>query len=169
MHPVCAESVAWISEQKNTLSLVFYLLAALAYLRFDEAQDPRPPRTWWKATGWFTLALLTKSVTSTLPAALLVVFWWKRGRLSWKRDARPLLPWFILALVGGLTTAWVERTYIGAEGAEFTLSMGQRCLLAGRIIWFYLGKLVWPSHLVFVYRHWDVAEGGLRMVGLRLV
>src|ERR1700722_524096 len=65
LHPVCVESVAWISEQKNTLSLVFYLLSALAYLRFER------DRAWgwyFPAFGLFVLALLSKSVTSTLPA-----------------------------------------------------------------------------------------------------
>ena len=93
LHPVCVESVAWISEQKNTLSLVFYLCAALAYLRFTER---RRGTVYLLATGLFVLALLTKTVTASLPAALLVVFWWQRGRLEWRRDVVPLLPWFAL-------------------------------------------------------------------------
>ena len=153
VHPVCVESVAWISEQKNTLSVVFYLLAALAYLHFDAG---RRRLAYGAATGCFLLALGTKSVTATLPAALLVVWWWQRGRLSWRRDVIPLLPWFAAALVSGLFTAWVERAYVGAEGARFDLSAGQRLLLAGRVLWFYLGKLVWPADLSFIYSRWDV-------------
>jgi tetratricopeptide (TPR) repeat protein len=95
-------------------------------------------------------------VTATLPAALLVVFWWKRGRLSWRRDMLPLVPWFVLALASGLFTSWVERKIGGAEGGAFDLTLAQRCLLAGRVVWFYLGKLVWPADLVFVYPRWDV-------------
>jgi tetratricopeptide (TPR) repeat protein len=153
LHPVCVESVAWISEQKNTLSTVFYLGAALVYLRFD--QDRRPFR-YWLALGLFVLALLTKTVTATLPAALLVVFWWRRGRLDWRRDVWPLLPWLGLGVTAGLFTAWVERTYIGARGADFSLTLLERCLLAGRVIWFYLGKLVWPVDLIFIYPRWNV-------------
>jgi tetratricopeptide (TPR) repeat protein len=157
VHPVCVESVAWISEQKNTLSLVFYLLAALAYLRFDRDRgQPAAKRAYLAASLLFVCALLTKSVTATLPAALLVVFWWKRGRLSWRRDMLPLVPWFVLALASGLFTSWVERTLIGAQGGAFDLTLAQRCLLAGRVVWFYLGKLVWPADLVFVYPRWDV-------------
>ena len=104
LHPVCVESVAWISEQKNTLSLVFYLLAALAYLRFDER---RHARDYAVATTWFVLALLTKSVTATLPAALLVVQWWRHGRLDVRRDVVPLLAWFALGVAAGLHTAHV--------------------------------------------------------------
>jgi tetratricopeptide (TPR) repeat protein len=156
VHPVCVESVAWISEQKNTLSLVFYLLAGMAYVRFDE--DRRRPSAipmYALALLLFVMALLTKSVTATLPAALLVVAWWQRGRLSWRRDVLPLAPWFSLAIASGLLTAWVERKIIGAEGAAYDLTLAQRCLLASRALWFYLGKLFWPSRLVFVYPHWD--------------
>jgi len=153
LHPVCVESVAWISEQKNTLSLVFYLCAALAYLRFD--QDRRGAR-YGLATGLFLLALLTKTVTASLPAALLVVCWWRRGRLEWRRDVLPLLPWFVLGVASGLVTAWFERKLIGAQGADFDLSVVQRCLLAGRVFWFYLGKLGWPADLIFIYPHWTV-------------
>jgi tetratricopeptide (TPR) repeat protein len=153
LHPVCVESVAWISEQKNTLSAVLYFSAALAYLRFDEK---RRGRLYALATGLFGLALLTKTVTATLPAALLVLFWWKRGGLSWRRDVVPLAPWFALAGAGGWLTAWFERTRIGAEGAGFELTLVQRSLLAGRVIWFYLGKLVWPADLMFIYPRWTV-------------
>ena len=153
LHPVHVESVAWITEQKNTLSLLFYLLAALAYQRFD--RDRRGAAYAW-ATFFFVLALLTKTVTATLPAALLVVFWWQRGRLDWRRDVLPLLPWFVLGAAGGLFTAWVERTLIGAEGAEFNLDVLQRVLLAGRVVGFYLGKLLWPADLMFTYPRWTV-------------
>jgi len=153
LHPVCVESVAWIAEQKNTLSTVLYFCAALAYLRFDE---DRRGRGYALATGLFLLALLTKTVTATLPAALLVVFWWKRGRLSWRRDIAPLAPWFALAGAAGWVTAWFERTRIGAQGADFALTLVQRCLLAGRVIWFYLGKLFWPADLIFIYPRWTV-------------
>lgn len=153
LHPVAVESVAWISEQKNTLSLVFYLAAARVYLDFDKQR--RGSRYGW-ALGLFVLALLSKSLTATLPAALLVVFWWKRGRLDWRRDVVPLLPWFGLGASMGLVSAWVERTFIGADGADFALSLLERTLLAGRIIWFYLGKLAWPADLIFIYPRWTV-------------
>ncbi|HVT72743.1 MAG TPA: tetratricopeptide repeat protein [Lacunisphaera sp.] len=153
LHPVCVESVAWISEQKNTLSAVFYLLGALAYLDFDRE---RRARCYVVASAWFACALLTKTVTASLPAALLVVCWWQRGRLDWRRDLRPLLPWFVLGAASGLLTAHFERVLIGAQGEDFGLGMLQRCLLAGRVVWFYLGKLAWPVHLMFVYPRWTI-------------
>ena len=159
LHPVAVESVAWIAEQKNTLSTLLCLLAALAWLRFE---DERRPSRYLIATGCFVAALLTKSVTATLPAALLVLAWWRRGRLAWRADLLPLLPWLLLGVAGGLFTAWFERTGIGAQGAEFNLGLLERSLQAGRILWFYLGKLLWPANLAFFYPRWtiDVASPG---------
>jgi protein O-mannosyl-transferase len=154
LHPVQVESVAWISELKNTLSAVFYLGAAITYLRFDQT---RKLTLYLPAIGLFTLGLLSKTVVATLPAALLVVFWWQRGRLQWRRDVGPLLPFFALGVAAGLFTAWVERALIGAQGADFDLSLGQRCLICGRAIWFYLGKFFWPADLIFVYPHWQIS------------
>lgn len=153
LHPVCVEAVAWISEQKSTLSAVFYLASALVYLRFD--RDRRKPQ-YFLAFGLFVLALFSKTVTATLPVALLIVLWWQRGRVEWKRDIAPLVPWVFVGAAAGLFTAWVERTDIGAQGADFNLSIGQRVLIAGRALWFYLGKQLWPSNLTFIYPRWDI-------------
>jgi len=156
LHPVCVEAVAWISEQKSTLSGVFYLGSLLAYLSFDEK---RRRSRYLAALGLFILALLSKTVTATLPAVLLVILWWKRGKLSWRRDVRPLLGWFPIGVAAGLFTAWVERRFVGAEGAEYTLSLAQRILLAGRALWFYAAKIVWPADLIFTYRRWKLNPG----------
>jgi protein O-mannosyl-transferase len=153
LHPVYVESVAWISEQKSTLSGVFCLASLLTYLDFDQG---RKKSKYLLATGLFVLALLSKTVTATLPAVLLVIFWWRRGRLEWKRDVLPLLPWFALGVSAGLFTAWVERTLIGASGADFLLTPMQRVLIAGRAICFYAGKLLWPANLTLFYPHWKI-------------
>jgi 4-amino-4-deoxy-L-arabinose transferase-like glycosyltransferase len=112
LHPVCVEAVAWISEQKSTLSAVFYLSSALVYLRFD--RDRRKP-LYFLALVLFALALLSKTVTATLPVDLLVVLWWRKGRVEWKRDVSPLASWILIGAAAGLFTAWVERTDIGAH------------------------------------------------------
>ena len=193
LHPVQVESVAWIAEQKNTLAAVFYLAAALMYLRFDQTRSSagtvpffalRQPLRADKVSGekgdcplqpggaspcyvrfayalaltLFLLGLLSKTVTATLPAALLVVFWWQRGRLSWKRDELPLVPFFLLGIAAGVLTARVEAKLIGAEGAEYAFTPIERFLLAGRVIWFYLGKLLWPAELIFIYPRWTVSQ-----------
>ncbi len=156
LHPVQVESVAWITEQKNTLSAVFYLAAAMAYLRFDRDRGA----AWYlAATVLFVLSFASKIVTVTLPAALLIVFWWQRGRLSWRRDVLPLAPWFAISIAAGLFLTGLERSHVGAVGRDFELSVLQRCLLPGRVIWFYLGKLFWPANLAFLYPRWQIDPG----------
>jgi tetratricopeptide (TPR) repeat protein len=167
LHPVNVESVAWIAELKNTLSGVLYFAALLAYLRFDPpgtgggppregGQDDRDPRLYALAFALFVAALLSKTVTASLPAALLLIFWWKEGRLDWTRRVLPLMPFFTIGLALGLTTAWVERYVLGAAGEAFTLGGLGRSLIAGRALWFYLEKLVWPANLIFVYPRWII-------------
>jgi Tfp pilus assembly protein PilF len=156
LHPVHVESVAWITEQKNTLSLAFYLASALAYLEFDRTRRTRP---YGWALALFVLSLLCKTVTATLPAALLVALWWRRGRLGWRRDVLPTLPLFAVGAAAGLFSSWVERTYVGAHGTEFNLPMIGRVLVAGRAIWFYTASLAWPFSLNFIYPRWLVDPG----------
>jgi len=158
LHPVAVESVAWISEQKNTLSLVLYMLTALAWLHFDQQ---RRARDYLAASALFALALATKTVTATLPGALLVIVWWHRGRIDWRRDVVPLIPWVVVAAASGLATAWVERKLIGAEGAEFDLGAMQRVLLAGRDVAHYLYTLLWPARLAFMYPRWTIDAGNV--------
>jgi protein O-mannosyl-transferase len=156
LHPVQVESVAWMTELKNTLSGALYLGALLAYLGFDRS---RQRGSYALAMVLFVLALLSKTVTATLPAALLVVFWWQRGTVSWRHDVRPLAPFFLLGAAAGATTVWVERMFIGARGAEFGFPAAERILIAGRAFVFYLWQLLWPANLLFVYPRWDIDAG----------
>lgn len=165
VHPVCVESVAWIAEQKNTLSTAFYLFAAFVYLRFVAE---RKASSYAVALALYLLALGTKTTTSTLPAALLVVLWWKQGALAWRRDVRPLLPWFACAIPAGLLTAWVERTMIGADLVVPDATLVERTLLAARVLWFYLGKVLWPVDLTFFYPLWNVPAQAHTWIGYLL-
>ena len=158
LHPVNVESVAWISEQKNTLSAVFYFGSALYYLEFDRTKERKP---YWIGFALFAAALATKSVTAMLPAGLLVVLWWRNGTANLRRDVLHLTPWFAAGSAAGLFTSWVERTYIGAKGTHYALGLMDRCLLAGRIVWFYIAKLVWPVNLTFVYPHWSIGPNSI--------
>jgi tetratricopeptide (TPR) repeat protein len=157
LHPMGVESVAWISEQKNTLSAVFAVGSAVVYLR-----SGRSGRGWEypAASLLFVAAILTKSVTVTLPAALLVLLWWREGRLD-RRDIARLVPWLVVGAAVGCVTAWVERTYIGANGVSFTMSAATRAALAGRIAWFYATTWTWPKGLLFVYPRWSM-DGSFR-------
>ena len=153
LHPVMVESVAWITELKNTLSGVLFLCAGLAYLKFD---GKRKQKHYTVALVLFLVGLLAKSAIVTLPAALLVMFWWMRGRIEWKRDVVPLLPFFAIGIASGVLTTWVERKFMGAQGTDFGLTPVDRCLIAGRAVWFYLYKLVWPANLIFIYPRWHI-------------
>ena len=153
LHPVNVETVAWITERKNTLSGVFCLAATLWYLKFDESRNRR---SYALALGLFLLGLLSKTAIVTLPLALLVILWWKRGAISWRRDAVPVIPFLLLSAAGGLMTSWVEYGNIAYKTRTLDLSLVDRCLIAGRAFWFYLGKLFWPSNLMFVYPRWEI-------------
>lgn len=156
LHPIQVESVAWITEMKNTLSGVFFAAAALAYLSFDTS---RKARDYLLAMGLFVLALFGKANTATLPAGLLAVFWWQRGRLDWRRDVMPMVPFFAVGLAVGLTVTWVEYLVVGAGRAEFLLTPIDRVLIAGRAVWFYLGKFFWPVGFTFSYPRWQINAG----------
>ncbi len=153
LHPVNVETVAWIAERKNTLSGVFALAATLWYLSFDES---RSRRSYALALGLFFLGLLSKAAIVTLPLALLAIFWWKRGTISWRRDVVPLIPLFFFSAASGLMTRWVEYGNIASRASVLALSPIDRCLIAGRAFWFYLWKLLWPSNLMFVYPRWEI-------------
>lgn len=153
LHPVHVESVAWITQQKNTLSGVFFFASALTYLRFDETRRP----AWYAAAlAAFAAALLSKTSTAPLPAAILIILWWRRGGLSPLRDASPLLPFFALGAAAGLFTAWVEVNVVGAGEGGVALGLVERGLVAGRAFWFYIGKVLWPSDLIFIYPRWVI-------------
>jgi tetratricopeptide (TPR) repeat protein len=164
VHPVHVESVAWITELKNVQSAFFYMLAALAYLTFarigpdDDTPPPSESRPRWPLYALslllFACALLSKTVAGTLPAALALVLWWKR-KLTW-RHAALLLPMLIAAAIMGRLTAWLEVHHVGAHGPAFNLSFLDRCLIAGRALWFYAAKLAWPSPLIFIYPRWHI-------------
>lgn len=160
LHPVMVESVAWIAERKNVLSLVFFLGAMLAYGRhalFWKEDAPRVrSRHWWWALALFALALLAKVTALALPALVLLVTWWKRGRLRWREDVRPTLPFFALAGAMGLLVNWLEHHHVRAEGPDFNYSFAERCLVAGRAFWFYPAKLLWPANLNAVYPRWEM-------------
>jgi protein O-mannosyl-transferase len=165
VHPVEVESVAWITERKNVLSAVFALAAILAYLQFShsgtKSDDASPSmatprwRAYVVAFVLFVAALLSKTVTVSVPAVLLVILWWKRGQIPW-RDLALLVPFFIIGIALALVTVRMEKNTVGAVGAAWDLSLVGRCLVAGRALWFYAGKLLWPVGLNFFYPHWDI-------------
>jgi tetratricopeptide (TPR) repeat protein len=172
LHPVHVESVAWVSERKNVLSGLFYLLSFLAFLRFwpPEEASPRPAGRWrfyGLALLLFLGALLSKTITCSLPAALLLVRWWKQGRLT-RRDVLATAPLFVLGLALGLHSAYVEIHDVGAAGEDWNYSYPDMILIAGRALWSYAGKLAWPAGLTFLYPRWEVGAGSWWQYGFLL-
>ena len=153
LHPVNVETVAWIAERKNTLSGIFALGATLSYLKFD---DTRSRRNYALAIGLFLFGLLSKTAIVTVPLAWLVILWWKRAAVSWRRDVVPAIPFVCLSVASGLVTRWFENVGIGYKSKILDFPLLDRCLIAGRAFWFQLGKLFWPSNLTFVYPRWDI-------------
>jgi tetratricopeptide (TPR) repeat protein len=94
-----------------------------------------------------------------VPAVLLVIYWWKRGVT--RRDVVLLAPLFVVGLAMAGVTVWMERTFVGASGQEWDFSLVDRLLIAGRALWFYAGKLVWPHPLVFFYPRWTIDSSAL--------
>jgi Tfp pilus assembly protein PilF len=161
VHPIHVESVAWVTERKNTLSALLYFAAALAYLQWKDSQDTNSKK-WYAASLFFFIgALFSKTVVCSLPASLLLIQWWKTGRIT-RRDCLPLLPMFAIGAVLALTTAWLERTHVLAIGPSWTFASTHagefvaRTLIAGRALWFYATKLAIPWPLAFIYSRWHI-------------
>ncbi len=155
VHPVHVETVAWITERKNVLSGLFYLLSLKFFLDFH--QD-NARRLYWASFACFLLALLSKTVTCSLPVAALILLWWRHGTLS-KRDILMTIPFFLIGALLGLATVAMETHVVQAQGEIWGHSLLERSLLAGRILWFYLWKLAWPANLAFFYERWDINAG----------
>ena len=182
IHPVQVETVGWVVEQKNLLSALFYFAAVSAWLRFTKlgrapGDNPvaglRPTahhriamrcsvRTAWYllATLFYILALLAKTDACTLPVVLWLLIWWQRGHVRW-RDFIVMAPWLIFGAALAWVTIFMEHTMVGASGPAYQFSVAQRLLIAGKDLWFYPLKLLWPWPLLEVYPRWPVhALGG---------
>lgn len=167
VHPVHVESVAWITELKNILSAFFYLLAFISYRRYSVSNcsdfGNRRMTGLYYVTSliFFCFALLSKTVTCTLPAVLLLLAWWENGRIR-RKDVLQVAPFFLLSVVLGLLTMKVEADYLLAKGPEWAFTITERLLIAGRATWFHIGKMLWPHPLVFNYPRWhlDASQWG---------
>jgi Tfp pilus assembly protein PilF len=155
LHPIMVESVAWLTERKNVLSGVFFLAALLAWLRFQRRE--RHGGLWYAAALLlFAGALLAKTSTVVLPVAALLIVWVEQGRIAWRKDVLPLLPFFLLAVAAGLLTVWMEHHRVGAEGPPWEHTLAERVLISGRAVAFYSGKLLWPAPILAVYPKWNI-------------
>lgn len=157
LHPVHVESVAWVTELKNTESTLFYLLAIVAWLRFWAPRSTAQRWAWYAlALALHAMALCSKTTACTLPAALLLVLWLQRKPITGKTIGL-ITPFILLGLGMGLLSIWWERHLGNYDPVlQYSFSLLERLLIATRALWFYAGKLLWPASLSFSYWRWNV-------------
>ncbi len=170
LHPVHVESVAWITELKNILSLCLALLSLLAWtISTWPGSSAKFTRGWYVGSIFlFTLALLAKTTVTPLPVLLLLLLWFKEVPINRNQLLR-LVPFFVVALAMGLLSIWWERFHQGTQGLQFALSGEKRLLVASHAIWFYFGKLVFPVNLSFSYPKWPLHVAEFVWLGLCLL
>ena len=166
IHPVGAESVAWISEGKNTLSLLFYLVALLLYLKYD---NNGRMSYYFLAIIMYVMGLLSKTSIITLPLILLLFAWWRKQNL-FLIDLVRAVPFFILSLIFGVITIRFQHpdltNYISFNSdASWMVRLG----LVGHVVWFYVVKAFWPFSLMMLYPQWELKSYELSWYFLTLL
>jgi hypothetical protein len=173
VHPVNVESVAWISQRKNVLSMLFFLLSVLSYLRFDSRSTEQIERgasiadysskmhlaRYALSLTAFLLAMLSKGSVAVLPALLLLVTWWRYGHIT-PRDLIRIVPFVLVAIILTAVNILFQRHAAGENIRAATFI--ERLLGAGAAVWFYLLKALVPVNLAFVYPQWHVDEHDIR-------
>jgi protein O-mannosyl-transferase len=156
LHPMQVESVAWITERKNVLMGFFFLIALQSWTRFVDDKTDRAGLRYAAALIFYLLALTAKTTACTMPAALLLILWFKKIPIDRWRLAQ-VAPFVIFGAVMGLVAVWWERFHQGTHGSLFDIGPVERGLIASRAIWFYLGKLLCPANLIFSYHRWTIS------------
>lgn len=156
IHPANVESVAWISELKNTLSLPPFLVAMTALVRFYDADRSRD---YALALAAFTLALLVKISMAPFPFVILLYAWWRNGRIT-PRDGRIAAPFLLVAVTLSMVTVFAYLRF-GALHPDHPLvpQIGgplARLALAGLTTSFYFAHIFCPWPLLPMYAAWNV-------------
>ena len=168
LHPVMVQSVAWVTELKNTQSGFFYLLSVFCFLKSSAAIQGRAiSGSLWRRTGehrsllfalslaFFILATVSKPSVVMLPVVLFLCIWWRAGRPHW-HDVVALVPFVLISALASVWTIFEQKFHAGATGTEWAQTWPDRLIIAGRAIWFYLAKLIWPHPLIFIYPRWEI-------------
>ena len=163
LHPVQAESAAWVSETKNTLSGAFFLLAIYFFSRVVKPAAPYEGvrrRDYALALLCSALAMAGKSSTVTLPAIFCLCVWWLEREWQW-RSMLKVVPVFFLSLAAGAVTFWTASLLVNDERdsvwhPEWIRPLPARIVAAGDAVWFYLGKLAWPHPVFTMYPRWEI-------------
>jgi cytochrome c-type biogenesis protein CcmH/NrfG len=157
VHPVCVESVTWVSELKNTLSLPLFLLSAINFVKFDDADEQSPSawRNYMLSIVFFLLSMLAKTSVVAMPVVLLLYIWWKRGTVT-ARDFVRTAPFFLISIVLGIVTIYYQHGRAIGQETIIVGGIDSRIATAGMLILFYLKTIFWPVTLLPIYPKWEV-------------
>jgi len=163
LHPVGVESVAWITEMKNTESALFFLLSILFFVKWLRAKElnERNRGGWDYALSllFAALAMASKSSTVILPVVLCLCAWWIEGGWHW-RNVVKVVPMFLLSVAASALSIWTQGLQLAtATDPRWVRTWPQRLAAAGDAVWFYLGKLLWPDPLITIYPRWQIDAG----------
>jgi Flp pilus assembly protein TadD len=171
IHPLMVDSVYWISERKTLLATFFSFAAMLSYFRFARTRS-------WLAYSLcmftYVLALMSKPTSLPVPAALLLFDVWPLKRLSW-RAVIEKIPLFVLCFISAVVTYLSQaKTYVGTPTDHGVTGIP---LVLAYDVFFYLTKLVWPTHLTIRYpppspisfANWELIVSLVAMLALAAV
>ena len=150
IHPLRAESVAWVAERKDVLSAFFFMLTLAAYVHY--ARQPSIKRYLWIAIS-FALGLMAKPMLVTLPLLLLLLDYWplernQHGKSGWWKLLSEKIPLFLLSLIAAGTTLIAQRTTVSyGESLPLTWRIGNGLLSHVA----YIGQMIWPAKLAVFY------------------
>jgi len=160
LHPVQVESVAWISEMKNTESGLFFLLSILYFVHWlnkrDRDRNNRTVGLYALSLFFAVLAMSSKSSTVILPVILCLFVWWKESRRHW-RSLIMVAPFFLVSVIAAVASIVTQRLLLAnANDSQWTATWAARLASAGNATWFYLWKLLWPYPLIAIYPRWEI-------------
>jgi tetratricopeptide (TPR) repeat protein len=169
VHPLRVESVAWVTERKDVLSGLFFVLALGAYVAY--VRRPFSLGRYSAVALWFLLGMMAKPILVTFPFLLLLLDYWPLGRLRGRLAARIVekLPLLALAAGIGVVALCIRGTTTAATG-RFSLAWRLENALVSYV--FYLGKLFYPVHLAVLYPRvsllpvWKVVAASLVLAGI---
>jgi len=166
IHPLRVESVVWITERRDVLCGVFFLLSILMYLRMHERASAGLPwkKAYWLSVVFFACSLLSKALGIALPAVLLVLDAWPLRRLETGQRAATLsrkVPYVLVALLDGLVMLLAMRQ-LGTVRSIHQYDFFERALQAAYGVCFYVGKSLLPFGLAPLYPS-DVSSGPTRV------
>jgi len=156
IHPAVVESVAWMAELKNTLSLPPFLLAMGCWIDYD--RDGKRSDYFW-ALGLFLVAMLCKASMVMFPVVILLYAWWRRDRIGWN-DLKASAPFFAVSLALGVITLVFLHPAMGFKSVPLG-GISSRLVLAGSAMAFYFSKAVLPLGLLPIYPKWRVDPSSL--------